>query len=255
MRGLRAAFNSVFTPFAEGNVVRQGEAELNEQQIDAPELRELMAQLDALHSKHAGIGTQASGADDELRQAEGELARLRARITERELELARSGSAVPEAPFEEDADTARAERRKRVLAARVRLCGEEVSASQAQIDELKHKLESAWVEWGAESYRQGLAQLRAAEIVVRDLYVRVIAWRGMFSGQPASTFPSPGVVVIEDPYARSMVDRFIIHSDMTSIDQIWRPLAGDLPAALQALRAEIDRAKAGKSFGQGEKGE
>jgi hypothetical protein len=242
---VRAAFTPSASPFSLDKSADPLEEDKLNEDISAPEVRELIGRLRALNKQHVGVVAELRAAEAEMHQAEADLAGLKARVAEREAELASSGEPVPLEPFEEETQAAQVDRKRRVCLARVGFCEKRVSASQAEIDELKSKLESAWFEFGKESYHQTLVQYREAMIVARNLYAALMPWKTAFYGANLVDFPSPGYVASEDPFARNIQERDLLCSNLMTDQKIWLPIAGTLHAAIRALRSEIEQAKTG----------
>jgi hypothetical protein len=175
-----------------------------------------------------------------LDRAEAIAAALRSRLAERELDLARTGAPVPKDPFPEEGQLNEAERAVRVLKTRVGLQRERLTVCEAEIGELKQKLESAWKRFGDEGYQQAGLRFREAVLPLRKIYVEMVAYIQETGYTGKRILPA---LIIEDTLPQPILDRFLLHGDIHSDRRNAEPLAPELFAGLRALRSEVEQAK------------
>lgn len=209
-------------------------------QISAPEVQGLLAQLRTTKVRRPSIRADIEGAKTELDRAEAVAATLRSRLAERELDLARTGAPVPKDPFPEEGQLNEAERAVRVLKTRVELQRERLTACEAEIGELKQKLESAWKRFGDEGYQQAGLRFREAVLPLRKIYVEMVAYIQETGYTGKRILPA---LIIEDTLPQPILDRFLLHGDIHSDRRNAEPLAPELFAGLRALRSEVEQAK------------
>ena len=209
-------------------------------QISAPEVQGLLAQLRTTKARRPSIRADIEGAKTELDRAEAIAAALRSRLAERELDLARTGAPVPKDPFPEEGQLNEAERVVRVLKARVELQRERLTACEAEIGELKQKLESAWKRFGDEGYQQAGLRFHEAVLPLRKIYVEMVAYIQETGYTGKRILPA---LIIEDTLPQPILDRFLLHGDIHSDRRNAEPLAPELFAGLRALRSEVEQAK------------
>jgi len=210
-------------------------------QISAPEVQGLLAQLRTTKARRPSIRADIEGAKTELDRAEAIAAALRSRLAERELDLARTGAPVPKDPFPEEGQLNEAERAVRVLKTRVGLQRERLTVCEAEIGELKQKLESAWKRFGDEGYQQAGLRFREAVLPLRKSYVEMVAYLHETGyGGAKRILPA---LIIEDTLPQPILDRFLLHGDIHSDKRNAEPLAPELFAGLRALRSEVEQAK------------
>ena len=209
-------------------------------QISAPEVQGLLAQLRTTKARRPSIRADIEGAKTELDRAEAIAAALRSRLAERELDLARTGAPVPKDPFPEEGQLNEAERAVRVLKTRVELQRERLTVCEAEIGELKQKLESAWKRFGDEGYQQAGLRFREAVLPLRKSYVEMVAYIQETGYTGKRILPA---LIIEDTLPQPILDRFLLHGDIHSDRRNAEPLAPELFAGLRALRSEVEQAK------------
>jgi hypothetical protein len=202
-----------------------------------PKIESLIEALKGQRSKRDATVAEQEIAAAELRKVDGELGTLRARVAEREVDLARSGAPIPEAPFPEETQLARLEKQRRVLALRRDMVGERLKESEAQIGRLKGEIDAAWLEFGKEQYQEALQQFEQAALVLRERYgdVAVLAtvFRPLHFGVPEVAV---GNISTHGAY-------------INNLDPVWNrlnePERRELYASLCSTRAEIEATKAG----------
>jgi hypothetical protein len=206
---------------------------------------EALKALRAARESEGVAATQTASAESDLTSISGEIGQLKARIAEREMELAESGGPLPADAFPEEADVLRADRQRRVVAARVELCRDRLRESQQNVETRKAGLAAAWHDFCREEYSRAIDLYREAALGLRSQYAALNAWRSFFPRGSTADFPNPGYLIIEDPLGRQILDRWLVHCEMFG-EATWKPLAGDLYAALCEVQSQVERAQAGE---------
>jgi hypothetical protein len=206
---------------------------------------EALEGLGAAREMEAAMAAEALSAESGYANIQGELGCLKGRLAEREREVAKTGAPLPIDPFPEEAEIARVDRQRRVVVARLELSRGRLRAAQQDTEDRKTTLRTAWHEFGREEYGRAIAQYREAALGLRSMYAVLTAWRSLFPREAAGKFPNPGHIAIEDPLGRRIIDRWLIHCEDFG-DTTWKPLAGDLYAALCEMQSQVERAQAGE---------
>jgi len=206
--------------------------------ISAPKIQQLMAALSKQYQQHATVVMEAEVAAGELARATGEVDRLTQQIMANEAELARSGAALPEEPFAEEARLTRAEREQRILGLRAEIARDRLKASQAEIDRLKAELDIAWLEFGKEQHQEALARFEEATLALRDRFTDVLVLAMIFRSLSPDI---PLVVVRHGRPHRALID---------TVEEAWKAeqwaTASDYYAGLCATRRQIEEGKGGR---------
>ncbi|MGB9456958.1 MAG: hypothetical protein WCB12_13000 [Bryobacteraceae bacterium] len=208
---------------------------MDQPELSAPRVRELVEALHEQRRQHTAILAGVERAEGELRDADAELQNLRTRIAEKEAELARSGAPIPDSGFGEDAQLARAERQRRVLALRLEVPRKKAQQRMAEIVMLKSEIDAAWREFGKVEHHKALLAFGQAAAALAEQYRDLVVWNNIFR---ALSLPVPEVVV-EDVLTHGIF--------INTQDVVWhrknQPEQRDLYATLSAVRAEIEQAK------------
>jgi len=204
----------------------------------APKVRGLLQALSKQHQQHSTMGVELKAAETEAQKATDEVRRLKVQVAASEAELARSGAALPEGPFTEDIQLARAEREQRILGLRAQMQRERLRTSQAEIDRLKVEIDAAWLEFGKERHQEALSRFEESALALRERFGDILALATIFRG---IRLPIPQVMV-EDVRAHKAF--------INSLELGWnvkqRPEERDLYIALLAMQNEIEEVKAGR---------
>lgn len=223
---------------------------MDDHKLSAPEVEQLAQRRRALRASHTSIAGELQEAESAFKQLAAEIAALKARLAEREMEAARAGGSAPADGFEEEHQLARAERQGRVAEARVKLCRGRAASSQAEMDETTRKLNAAWKDFGAKSYREALDSFREAAYILRQRYADLLVWNQSFG-----LLPLPGMLIIEDASAQKAVDGVIVNSNLGSGNmhaRQWREFTCELIEDIDRLRAEMEIGIGGQSQGKEE---
>jgi DNA repair exonuclease SbcCD ATPase subunit len=199
-----------------------------------------MKEIGAARARLAAVTSQAQKAGEELKRAEVAADGLRARVKERELELARSGDPLPSEPFEEEKLLSQAERAVRVAKARAEMQQDLLNGTQSEIAELRRKLDAAWLQFGNQQYEQAKTRLAEAAVPLRKLFAEMIAWVHITGAKGKSYVPQVAVQAATEGNAN---DAWIIKSDWHGDVRLSEPMASEFFAELRALRAEVEAAK------------
>lgn len=209
-------------------------------QIEAPEIRGLMKEIGAARARLTAVTSQAQKAGEELTRAEVTADGLRARVKERELDLARSGDPLPSEPFEEEKSLGQAERAVRVAKARAGMQQDLLNGTQSEIAELQQKLDAAWLQFGNQQFELAKARLAEAAVPLRKLFAEMMGWLYFTGRKGKSRVPE---IAIQAPAEGKGMDDWILnagwHSDLRSSE----PMAKGFYAALRTLGAEVEAAR------------
>ena len=148
--------------------------------VSCPRIRELIQAFVKQRQQHNTITAELEAADAEVREAAGEVRRLKARIEEREVELARSGAVPPEEPFAEEIQLGRAERQERIFGLRANIPRDQLQASQSEIDRLNAELDAAWLEFGKDEHQKALSRFREVALAVREAFGDILVLATVF---------------------------------------------------------------------------
>jgi hypothetical protein len=209
--------------------------------IGAPEVADAIQELRAARERCAGIAAETRDAEASLAGMAAEVEAAQARLAEHEMDLARSGAPLPEGPLAEESEILRLDRQRRVLAARAEVWRSRLRESQEEVQRLDANLRAAWIDWGKRGYSRAIAEYLEAAGNLRDLYCLLHAWKSIFANAP--DFPDPGYLVVENPLAKRIEDRWVVRSEFFDVNS-WRPTAGDVHAALLELRGRVEEARA-----------
>lgn len=209
-------------------------------QIEAPEIRGLMQEIGAARARLEAVTSQAQKAGEELKRAEVTADGLRARVKEREMELARSGDPLPSEPFEEEKLLSRAERAVRVAKARAEMQQDLLKGTQSEIAELQQKLDAAWFQFGNQQFGQARARLAEAAVPLRRLFAEMMGWVHMTGYKGKGYIP---FVAVQAATPVNGSAGWIVQSDLQADSRLCEPMASEFYAALRALRTEVEAAK------------
>lgn len=209
-------------------------------QIEAPKIRGLMKEIGAARARLAAVTSQAQKADEELKRAEGAADGLRARVKERELELARSGDPLPSEPFEEEKLLSQAERAVRVAKARAEMQQDLLNGTQSEIAELQQKLDAAWLQFGNQQFELAKARLVEAAVPLRKLFAEMMGWLYLTGRKGKSRVPG---IAIQAAAEGKGIDDWILHGDWHGDLRLAEPMAKEFYAALRTLGSEVEAAK------------
>jgi hypothetical protein len=211
---------------------------MGQQGLTMPKVQEAVEALSEQRRQHTIILAELEGAERELREAGAEVQNLRARVAEKEADLARSGAPLSDAPFGEDIQIAQAERRQRVLALRADIPRGKAQESQERLKWLKGEIETAWLTLGRERHRQAQLSFEQAAISLRERWIDLAVFATVFRSLSLAV---PEVVIGN---VSGQGAAFI-----NCLDPMWcllnQPEASELYASLRAARAEVEQAKAG----------
>ena len=201
--------------------------------ISAPKVREQIEKLSAALERHNGFVVELQSAKANLHSNQEQLALLHSRLAERNMELARSGSPLPEEPFEEEALIAKLTRQGRVYEARVQLCAESVSSSQTGIQTLKEALGLAFREFGMDLYQSKIAVLQEAARALRAALFDALTVREDCRLPFSVWIPE---IIIGQIAPREPRGNFL---DTRSLDANY--LTGETHEALRAFTTEVEQ--------------
>ena len=219
-------------------------------EIEAPEIRELITRLRLAGKQHAEIVAEETQAESDANRLDSELGQARAQLEAAERALAVSGG-IPDEAFLEEAQIQRLERQRRVVLARVSARRERVATSRKAIDDLTRQIDSAWLQLGVDGVRGVLAQFRKTAIALRRAQSEHMAWLRLFSNKPGIVGWAAARVI--DPHGCGgavevdgcmVFNGILVDERMLTEENYWRPLAGDIADAIQALHQEVEAAKA-----------
>lgn len=206
--------------------------------ILAPKVRELIEKLSAAIEQHWGFVVQLRNAEADRRSNQEQLGLHQNRLTERHMELARSGSEPPEEPFEEEGLITRISSKGRFYEARVQLCQESVSASQQKVQALKKALFPAFREIGLSLYQRKIAMFEKTARELSAEYTDLMCIKALCD--------LPGHIQVPQFH----LALFYVGPDEVQIpdSRHWSDTSyrGELYEALQALRGEIAQMEACK---------
>jgi hypothetical protein len=199
----------------------------------APRAQELLGALCVERSNHAGIRADLEAAEEAMRAAEGNVARIKDAIAERERELANSGAALPSERFSEDDALLLAERQARIAALRAEGLRTRLQASQTGMDQLGKEITAAWREFGKSEHEKALLEFKEAALMLRERFIDIWVWADLFRLDVPEC-------VVQNICANGPGVAFV-----NSLDRVWRhhnrPEVQPLYGQLTAARADIDR--------------
>jgi len=211
-----------------------------------PKVQECISALSAERQRCECFAVDLERTEGAVRAAGAEVEQIRARIAEREAELARGEGVIPLEAFPEDGQLARAERQHRILTLRLNAARERLQGSQAEIERLKKAIEAAWLEWGKQEHARALQAFEEAAVNLRDLLITVTVFDTAF---PSLRLGVPQVVAGRLSCAEQHDPFSVPEAFISTGDPVWRakndPRSTELFEALRIIGNEIERAKFG----------
>lgn len=232
---LRGLLNSVlrresreFSPLGSNTNDFRKEITVTEK-VEASRVRQLLTRRSELMDQLAQKVRKLESARAELEGAEQEQSALQGTLDERNLQLARSGSHLPETPFQEEVEIEKIKRRKRFKQACVQVCEEDVAASQAEISGFNAELEIAFKQFLDEGRKTAKEAYIRKAMDLRQLHREFQAWYIVCKNDGVPLAPVP-VAILGGFDGKAILD-FRGGFDVENL--------GDVYSSLDELRREV----------------